>query len=90
MAQTISEYTKDTPNGLNSVSIFKQDNFEHAGVNLTTHLILVFCFENCSENLQRAFSVARTICSHSERSGQFLKQNKELIQWNNSNANWKK
>ena len=31
MAQAISEFTKDPTNGLNSFSIFIQDNFEHAG-----------------------------------------------------------
>ena len=40
MAQATSEFTKDPTNGLNSVSIFKQDNFEHAGENFTTQLTL--------------------------------------------------
>ena len=61
MAQTISEYTKDTPNGLNSVSIFKQDNFEHAGENLTTHLILVFFSKLVWTFCEKFFEITRTI-----------------------------
>jgi hypothetical protein len=61
MAQAISEFTKGPTNGLNSVSIFIQDNFERAAAeNFTTQVTLVFCFENCSDLLREKLFCKQT------------------------------
>ena len=86
MAQAISEFTKGPTNGLNSVSIFIQDNFERAAAeNFTTQVTLwyfvlkivrTYWEKNCFVNKQKRpflkISPFRTIYSISESSELFF------------------